>query len=186
MHNEITTDIVEGQIQTAEGLLQWIQAEVEMTRAAFSVSPLLLIVNYLLGSIVKKVEGTGVDSFDPEHAGYAASKFMEVSEAIRVMIARSEVSGLYDRLPSCRLFKRVQKHGKKFSDIATALRVIDDAWQATTTQAAQKSIEKARQFALSISEEPVQLFDAQEDLHDSPTDDAIRAQFQRTSNPSPK
>lgn len=182
MDNEITADIVEGQIQTAEGLLQWIQAEAERTRAAFSMFPLLLFVRYLLGSIIKQIERSGVDNFDPEHAGHAAAKLKEVSEAIRVMIARSAMSGLYDRLPSRTSFKRVQRYGVKLSDIANALRVIDEAWQATTTQAAQKSIEKARQLALSIPEEPIQLFDAPEELHDSPTESAIRAQLHRTAS----
>lgn len=186
MHNAITTDIVEGQIHTAEGLLQWIQAEAEKTRAAFSVSPLLLVARILLGSIINKVESAGVNNFDPEHAGFAASKFIEVSEAIRVMIARSEVSGLYDRLPSRVLFRTVQRQGKKLAEIANALRVIDETWQATVTQSAQKSIDKARQLALAAAEEPIQLFDAQEELHDSPTEDAIRAHFHRTADLHPK
>lgn len=182
MNNEITTDIVEGQIQTAEGLLQWLQAEAEMTKRALAMYPLLMGLSYILGSIVKTVGKIGIDRFDPEHAGYTASKFIEVSKAIRVVVAGSDICGFYHRFPLGKPFKRVQAQGKTLAQMAITLQGIDEQWQATVEQAAKKQIMRAQELAFSAPMESVELFDCQQESFYGPSEDSIRAQFHRTAN----
>jgi hypothetical protein len=181
MRSEITADVVEGQIVTATGLLQWIQAEAEKTRRASGVAPLLGVLTILLGSIISTMRKKGIENFDPEHAGYAAAKLWEVSEAIRVLIAGSDISGLYDRFPSSRLLKKVQSQGRDLSKIANALNLIDEKWQITVAQAAKERISLARQIALSTPEESIELFDEVDESCEGPSEEAVRAQFHRTA-----
>lgn len=182
MRSEITADIVEGQIQTAEGLLQWIQAEANMTRRAFSVTQPLLFLAFLLSTIIKTMQKIGVDQFDPEHSGYTASKFIEVSEAIRLAIARSDASGLYNRFPCGRLFEKILAQGKTLADMAGTLQNIDEEWQAMIEMAAQKQISQAKKVALTVPEESIELFDSPRESSDSPSEHATRSQFHRAVN----
>ena len=179
MRSEVTVDVVEGQILTASGLLQWIEAEADKTRRAIGVSPLLGALTYLLGSIIRKIEQIGIDQFDPEHAGFAASKFIEVSESVRVMIAHSETNGLYDRFPLRRILKRIQIQGKQLKSMATTLQLLDEKWQSKIAQAAQERIELSRQIAIVTPEEPIILFDSPDDSSEGPSEEAIKAQFHR-------
>lgn len=180
MHSEMTMDAVEGQIVTATGLLQWTIAETEKARWAWSVSPLLIALAYLLGSLIRKIEREGIEHFDPEHAGFAAEKFREITEHISEMVAHSDAVGLCDHFPSKTLLRRIQLQGDKFSKLASLLIDIDIQWQAKVAQAAQTQIELARQAALSIPEEATELFEETQDVSESPSAEALRAHLKRT------
>lgn len=182
MSSTITADVVEGQIDTASGLLRWIEAEADKTRRAISITPLLCALAYILGSIIKRVETEGIDNFDPVHAGYASAKFREVHDAIRMTISRSHYAGLYTRIPCSKLFSKIESQGKQLDKIASALSLIDEKWQSTVSQAATEKIAMARKMAFATPDEPIDLFDAPDDPSTMPSEDAIRAQFHRAAN----
>lgn len=182
MSSTITADVVEGQIDTASGLLRWIEAEADKTRRAISISPLLVLLALILRSIIRKVESEGIENFDPLHAGYASSKFREVHQAIRMMIARSHFAGLYSRIPCGQLFALVDSQGTHLEKIADILYSIDEKWQAKVSEVASEKIAMSRKLALATPDEPVELFDSPEDPSTSPSEDAIRRQFHRAAN----
>ena len=179
MTTAINTDVFQGQIDTASGLLHWVEAEADKTRRAITISPLLGVLSYLLSSIIRQVEAGGVENFDSLHAGYASAKFREVSDGIRVMICRSQKAGIYDRFSCHTLFARIERQGKHFGEIASALSVVDEQWQHTVSQAADEAIALARTMVAEAPDQPIDLFDAPEDPSSSPSENAIRAQLHR-------
>lgn len=181
MSSTITADVVEGQIDTASGLLRWIEAEADKTRRAISITPLLCALAYILGSIIKKLETEGVENFDPLHAGYASSKFREVHEAIRVMISRGHYAGLYARIPCRTLFAKIEAQSNHLDRIASALCLIDEKWQSTISRVATEKINLAHRMASATPEETIELFDTPEDPSSSPSENAIRSQFHRAA-----
>ncbi|MDF0674222.1 MAG: hypothetical protein P0120_07745 [Nitrospira sp.] len=181
MSSSVTADIVEGQIDTASGLLRWIEAEADKTRRAISVSPLLIALTYILGSIIKKFESKGTYNFDQLHAGYASSKLLEVHQAIRMMISHSRQAGLYVRIPCNRLFAKVEGQGKELEKIATALYLVDENWQSVISEAASAKIALAQKEALNRSDQTIELFDSTEDPSHYPSEDAIRRQLNRAA-----
>ena len=181
MSPTITADVVEGQIDTASGLLRWIEAEADKTRRAISVTPLLYLLAYILGSIVKKVENEGIENFDPLHAGYASSKLREVHEAIHMMISRSQHAGLYSRFPCSVAFTRIEGQRKHLEKIASALYLIDEKWQSTVSEAASGKIAIARKMAVANPDGLIDLFDTSDEPSNSPSENAIRSQFRRAA-----
>jgi hypothetical protein len=182
MTTAINADVFQGQIDTASGLLRWVEAEADKTRRAITISPLLGILSCLLSSIIRKAEAGGVESFDPLHAGYASEKFREVCDGIRVLISRSQNAGFYTRFPCHRFLVRIERQGKHFGEIASALSVVDEQWQRTVSEAASKKIAMARTMAIEMSDQPIDLFDVPEDPSAYPPENAIRAQFHRAVN----
>lgn len=181
MSTTITADVVQGQIDTANGLLRWIEAESDKTRRAISVTPLLLLLTSILSSIIKKVEKGGIENFDDLHAGYASHKLREISNLIHDVISHSHNDGLYLRIPCTFMFKKLDGQGKHLAKLADHLHAIDEEWQLTVSTAASNKIDLARKMAFAASDTSIDLFDAPEDSASTPTESAIREQFHRTA-----
>lgn len=177
----VSADVVEGQIATATGALQWLQAQAEKTRRATAISPLVIFITYVLGLVLRKIEKEGVSRFDPEYAGEAADKFLEVSNMIQRLIARSDQTGLFDHFPSNLWFPKLQQQGKELFRLVAPLRAIDERWQAAIAEAAQEQIDKYRKaptIAPTEAEEVEVFTSTQESCH-SPSEEATRAHLRR-------
>ena len=183
MISMVAVGVIEGQIATASGVLEWLQAKAERARKAYAISPLLLFATYLLGSVISNVKKGGVDQFDPEHAGFAADNVLEVSQKIRTLIALSEQAGFYGQFPASIWFRKMEQQGKELDKLAEALRLVDEKWQVSVSKAARAKIDRSRLAADLAPEEPIEVVEQKDDSLESPSEEAIRSHLHRSILP---
>lgn len=172
----ITADVLEAQVATAGGLLQWLHAKAREARETWRAAGILSLVVGLMGWILREVQKKGVENFDPPDYGSLAHAFRGLGATIRRLGAAGDSSGLADRFACRRLFRRLRVQAQAFSQFADRLSLLDQQWQEAVSRAAEERIRQERDAMAAEGAWRIPEMDEPSE----PSDDAIRAQLIRT------
>jgi|SRR3990172_2879527 len=175
----LTADVLQAQIVTAGGLLQWLHAKAKQAREAWAGSLALAIVVGLIGWILRAVQKKGVESIDPEQAGTLGDHFRRLGASIRLVTAAGDTSGMADRFLYRRFFRALRRQAAECAEFAGQFEALDRQWQLTVSAAAKERIAELRAAAQSSAVESGFWLESM-DEYAGPSEEAIKAQLART------
>lgn len=178
----LTADVLQAQVATAGGLLQWLHAKRRQAREAWTDSAILSLVVLLLGWIIREVKKKGVENLDPEVAGPIADAFRKLSASIRRFSAAGDTTGASEQFPCKRLFRRLRDKAQECNTLAEQFSSIGDKWQVTVSEAARQKLAAVRAAALNLSDESMPSFEELKE-YSGPSDEALIAHLHRVVVP---
>ena len=174
----LTADVLQAQIVTAGGILQWLHAKAAQAREAWASLLALPVVVALIGWIIRAAQKKGVENFDSQDAGMLADGFRRLALSIRYITAAGDTTGIADCLLHRRFFRTLRHQANGCSAMAGQFDAVDRQWQATVSAAARERLEAVRAAAISAADRAG--FFLEDEGYSGPSDEAIRVQLART------
>jgi len=180
----ITVDLLQAHVATAGTLLEWIQAKAKRTKLLSTAWLLLGLALYLTRRIIREIQHHGPEHFDPEAAGAISHNLGRLIATIRRVSAQGDLTGVAHRFPFKTFYHVLQAQATALRTLQEQFKTIDVQWQALLSDAAENSIQAARERGPRYSEEPGFILTGADEVSESPSEAAIRTQFIRTASHS--